>query len=253
MNLGLRDKIVLVTGGSSGLGHETVKQFAGEGAHVAFTYRVCEDKALEKSCSVGDRCKVRVQAYKCELADEASIQDVFSRVISDFGQIDILVNNAGWWPASYVKEMELKEWRKCIDINLTGHFIFSQLFVSHLLKRDQAGKIVNIVSFAGFIGSTTGHSHYASAKGGLIAFTKSLAREVGRHGIHVNAVSPGMMYSEMTRRVFAEKEKDYLNRIPLGRIAEPEEVAASVIFLSSNKADYITGATLDVSGGLLMH
>lgn len=138
-------------------------------------------------------------------------------------------------------------------MNLTGHFIFSKKFVEYCSKTNSRGKIVNIVSFAGFLGSTTGHAHYAAAKAGLVAFTKSIAREVGSSQINVNAVSPGMMHSEMTRDVLAERRLEYEKRIPLGRIAMPEEIAASVVFLSSDKADYITGATLDVSGGLLMY
>ncbi len=253
MNLDLAKKVVLITGGSSGLGYKAAEQFAEEGAAVAITYHVCKEKALKKAGLLRERFGIQAEAYNCDLADENSIKTVFNHVINDFGNIHVLINNAGWWPSAYVKDMPLQEWKSCIDVNLTGHFIFSRLLIEYLMQKKQPGKIVNIVSFAGFIGSTSGHSHYASAKAGLIAFTKSLAREVGRSNIHVNAVSPGMMYTDMTQQTLEDNEQCYLQRIPLGRIAQPEEVAGAVLFLASRQADYITGTTLDVSGGLLMH
>ena len=253
MDLGLKNKVVIITGGSSGLGYETAVKFAEEGASVALTYNSKMDKASDSAVKISKSFDVKAEAYYCDISSEESVDCFFSKVLSEFGRIDILINNAAYWPQSFVKDMELGEWKKCLDVNLTGHFLFSRIFTRYLLENDIRGKIVNIVSFAGFIGSTTGHAHYASSKAGLIAFTKSLARENGPYGINVNAVSPGMMYTPMTEHILKDKESDYIKRIPLGRIADPSEVASSVVFLSSDKADYITGATIDVSGGLLMH
>lgn len=124
--------------------------------------------------------------------------------------------------------------------------------VKHCISNKVNGKIVNIVSQAAFHGSTSGHAHYAAAKGGLVTFTVSLAREVAKYGINVNAVAPGMMRTPMNTKELAEREAEYVKRIPLGRISDPREVAYTVAFLASDKADYITGATIDVTGGMLM-
>ena len=129
--------------------------------------------------------------------------------------------------------------------------MFSKRLVNYLLKRKAKGKIINIVS-AAFHGSTSGHAHYAAATGGVVTFTVSLAREVAPYGINVTAVAPGMMRTPMNKDALAEREDEYLRRIPLGRIADPKEVAYAVAFLASDKADYITGATIDVTGGMLM-
>ena len=253
MDLGLKEKVVIVTGGSSGLGYETARKFAEEGSSVAFSYVSKKENALRLADEISEKYNIKAGAYFCDISSESSINAFFDNVLAEFGKSDILINNAGYWPCSLVSDLELEEWKKCLDTNLTGHFIFSRIFTRYLLENETAGKIVNIVSFAGFIGSTTGHAHYASAKAGLIAFTKSLAREMAPYRINVNAVSPGMMKTSMTRAILDKMESDYIRRIPIGRIAEPEEVASSIVFLSSAKADYITGATVDVSGGLLMH
>ena len=253
MDLGLKDRVVIVTGGSSGLGYETAYQFAGEGSSVALTYNTGREKAEAAALYISEKYGVEAAAFFCDISSENSVNTVFHEIILKFGRADILINNAGYWPKSFVPEMETDDWKRCIDVNLTGHFIFSKIFTRYLLENNMKGKIVNIVSFAGFIGSTTGHAHYASSKAGLVAFTKSLAREMGPYGINVNSVSPGMMNTPMTEKALSKKEVEYVKRIPLSRIADPSEVASSVVFLSSDKADYITGATLDVSGGLLMH
>ena len=148
--------------------------------------------------------------------------------------------------------MSDEEWERTVKINLTGPFLFSKRVVQHLIGRKSPGKIINIVSQAAFHGSTSGHAHYAAAKGGLVTFTVSLAREVAKYGINVVAVAPGMMRTPMNKKELEEREWEYVKRIPLGRISDPMEVANVVAFLASSKADYITGATMDVTGGMLM-
>jgi 3-oxoacyl-[acyl-carrier protein] reductase len=168
------------------------------------------------------------------------------------GKIDILVNNAGVWPTAYVEDMSDEEWDRTIKINLGGPFYLSKRVVQHQIKNKIKGKIINVVSQAAFHGSTSGHAHYAASKGGLVTFTVSLAREVAKYGINVNAIAPGMMRTPMNHDALSRREDDYLQRIPLGRIADPAEIADVVAFLASSKTDYITGATIDVSGGMLM-
>jgi 3-oxoacyl-[acyl-carrier protein] reductase len=148
--------------------------------------------------------------------------------------------------------MPEEQWDSTIDINMKGPFLTCRWAVQKWLKTGRTGRIVNISSQAAFYGSTTGHAHYAASKAGLVTFTKSLAREVASNGICVNAVSPGFMATEMAQDEFRKNKEQYLKRIPLGRIAEPAEIANMVVFLASDRAGYITGATMDVDGGMLM-
>ena len=253
METGLSRKIVIITGGGSGLGRAVAEAFASEGAYPFITYLSRKDPALKLSLRLADQYKVKSGAFYCDITQPDSIDKLLQNISENYGTPDILVNNAATWPTAFVSEMEDSDWDKTIKLNLSGYFYFSKRFINLLLSSEKKGRVVNIVSFAGFIGSTTGHAHYAAAKGGVITFTKSLAREAAGKGITVNAVSPGMMRTPMSEEPLAKNKEAYLKRIPMGRIAEPEEVAPAVVFLSSDKAGYITGATLDVSGGLLMH
>ena len=153
---------------------------------------------------------------------------------------------------AYVTDMTAESFKKTLDIDLVAPFLLCKLFVNNCIQKNKKGKIVNMVSQAAFHGSTSGHAHYAAAKAGLVAFTVSLAREVAPKGINVNAVAPGMMRTPMNKDALSEREDDYLKRIPLRRIADPSEVAAAVVFLCGAESDYMTGATLDVTGGMLM-
>jgi 3-oxoacyl-[acyl-carrier protein] reductase len=143
-------------------------------------------------------------------------------------------------------------WRRTIDINLTGTYLMSREVVNHFLATGNKGRIVNIVSQAAFNGSATGKAHYAASKAGVVAFTVSLAQEVAKEGIRVNAVAPGMMLTEMTRETLEKNRDKYREKIPLGRVADLDEVADVVAFVASDKASYMTGATVDVSGGMLL-
>lgn len=252
MDLGLKDRVALITGAPRGLGRATCLAFAAEGAHVAVHYFDKQDAAIALCDQLGERFGVRAFPVYADITRETDCETLFDAVIAEFGRVDILINNAGLWPTSYVKDMSRQEWDHTVTVNLTGPFMLSRRMVRHLLEAERPGKIVNIVSQAAFQGSTSGHAHYAAAKAGLVNLTVSLAREVARHGIHVNAVAPGMMETPMSADALRERGDAYLERIPLGRIAQPEEVAAVVVFLASDKASYMTGATVDVSGGMLM-
>lgn len=162
------------------------------------------------------------------------------------------MNNAGVWLTSYVREMEQCDFERTIYLDLEVPYILCKMMVNHLMGNERRGKIINIVSQAAFHGSTTGHAHYAAAKGGMVAFMISLAREVAGDGINVNAVAPGMMETPMTKQVLDQKAMYYNSRIPVGRVAKPEEVAGAAVFLASAQADYLTGITIDATGGMLM-
>jgi len=252
MDLSLKDKVALVTGGSRGLGKAICLSLAAEGAKVAVNYRRTADKAQ----AVVDRIKteygLEALAVGGNVAKEADVLSIFKQVAEKFSQIDILVNNAAVCPTCQVKDMSEEMWTETIEVNLTGTFLTSRQFVKRLLEADRAGRIVNIVSQAAFRGSTTGHAPYDASKGGIVSFTIALAREVAQQGIAVNAVAPGIILTEMVAKVLEKNKEKYLDRIPLRRIAEPKEVADVVTFLASERAGYMTGATVDVTGGMLM-
>ncbi len=252
MDFNLKGKVAIVTGGGSGLGAAVSELLSEEGAHVIVNYIVDEDNVKKFVDGLNKKYKSNAVAIYGDITSAKDIENTFNKAVDLYGKVDILVNNAGTWPTAFVKEMKDEEWEKTIKINLTGPYLFSKKMINHLLGRKSKGKIINVVSQAAFHGSTSGHAHYAAAKGGMVIFTVSLAREVAKDGINVVAVAPGMMRTPMNKEALDEREEDYIKRIPLGRIADPEEVANVVVFLASEKADYITGATIDVTGGMLM-
>lgn len=252
MDLNLNGKVVIVTGGGSGLGASISELFAKEGAQVVVNYLVDQTNVFKFVDSINEKYNAQAIPLYGDITSAADIDNIIARCVDMYGKVDILVNNAGIWPTQFVENMSDEEWERTVRINLTGPFMFSKRVVKHLIERKSKGKIINIVSQAAFHGSTSGHAHYAAAKGGLVTFTVSLAREVAKYGINVTAVAPGMMRTPMNKKELAERESEYIQRIPLGRISDPIEVAYSVAFLASDKADYITGATIDVTGGMLM-
>ena len=254
MDYELNGKVAIVTGGGSGLGAATVELLLQEGANVAISYIVDEEKVLARVKELNEKYAGDVIAVYNDVSNQESDEELIAKVLDKFGKIDILINSAGIWPTAYVKEMKLEAFRKTLDINLLGPFILSKIFINQWIDNGQRGKIINVVSQAAFHGSTSGHAHYASSKAGLVGFTVSLAREVAPYGINVDAVAPGIMRSPMNEEVLQDPKRvdAYLERIPLRRVAEPVDVARTILFLASSQADYITGATIDVTGGMLM-
>lgn len=252
MDLNLKGKVAIVTGGGSGLGAAISELLASEGVNVVVNFIADQTNVFKFVDVLNEKYEAKAIPLYGDITNAADVDNIISRCIDMYGKIDILVNNAGIWPTAKVEDMSDEEWEKTVRINLTAPFMFSKRVVKHLIERKSKGKIINIVSQAAFHGSTSGHAHYAAAKGGLVTFTISLAREVAKYGINVTAVAPGMMRTPMNKKELAEREDKYIERIPLGRISEPVEVAYTVAFLASDKADYITGATIDVTGGMLM-
>ncbi|MGE7218571.1 3-oxoacyl-ACP reductase family protein [Priestia koreensis] len=251
MDLGIRGKTAIVTGGSRGVGKEIAITLAKEGANVALTYQGNEEKAQEVVAEI-QKLGCKGIAYQVNLAHAEEAVKLIERSIDDFGEVDILVNNAGVWPKSYVNEMELTEWEQTLDINLTSVFLTCKTFSNYLLKSNKSGKILNITSQAAFHGSTTGHAHYAASKAGMIGFSISLARELAKYQINVNNLALGIVETDMIRESLEQNKDYYVNRIPLGRVATAKEIAEIASFLVSEKANYMTGATLDATGGMLM-
>ncbi|HUT93582.1 MAG TPA: 3-oxoacyl-ACP reductase family protein [Thermoguttaceae bacterium] len=252
MDLKLKDKVALVTGGSRGLGRAISLGLAAEGAKVAVNYRTHGDEAEAVVAEIRRDYGVEAVAVVGDVADEGEVQRMFRLTEETFSRVDVLVNNAAVCPTCRVEDLSEEEWTRTLQVNLTGTFLACREMVRRLLAAGRPGRIVNVSSTAAFLGSTTGHAPYDASKGGVIAFTISLAREVAPRGIAVNAVAPGMMYTDMTAETLKANEEKYLDRIPLRRIADPVEVADVVVFLASQAASYMTGATVNVSGGLLM-
>ena len=242
MDLNLHHRTAIVTGGATGLGKEFVLSLAREGVNICFTY-MHEDEHPELLVeTVKSTTNVEIVAVKTDLSDEQSRENLFATCIDRLGNADILVNNAGIWLSGYVTEITPQDWDKVMNINLKAVFHLSQLFVNHCLAKDRAGSILNI----------TGHAHYAASKAGLVAFSISLAREVAKQKINVNNIAVGIMDTAMIRKNIEQNPDYYVSRIPVGRVAQPHEIADIGVFMVSPKTSYMTGATLDVTGGMLM-
>jgi 3-oxoacyl-[acyl-carrier protein] reductase len=252
MELGLAGKTALVTGGSRGLGSAVCDALAAEGVHVAVNCRRELTLASQVSRRLEELHGVRSLALPGDVSQPEEVIQVFDRCEEELGEIDILINNAGIWPSGFVHEIDDDAWDRTLRVNLKGPFLTCREAIRRWLAAERGGRIVNVSSPAAFLGSTTGHADYAASKAGLCNFTVSLAREVAAKGIYVNAVAPGMMQTDMASGALHENLEHYLRRIPLGRIARPDEIAATIVFLASPLASYSTGATFDVSGGMLM-
>lgn len=252
MDLHLKDKVVLVTGGSRGIGSAICEAFAGEGACVAFGYIRSKDKAEALAARLQDKYLTKVMCVAADMSKEPEILAMIAEVEQSFGTVDILVNNAAVCPSGPIVSYTVETWEQTFATNVTGMFIASREVVRRMQEQHRGGAIVNIASQAAFRGSTTGHLPYDSSKGAMISFTVGLAREVSAQGIRVNAVAPGLVRTEMVAKTWEERKERYLQNIPIHRIAEPEEIAGIVAFLASDRASYITGATVDASGGMMM-
>lgn len=250
MDKRLDGKTAIVTGGSRGLGAAVCARLAQDGANVVLTYEQSREKAESLAGTIADRYGVRAAAVRADAAEEADVRSLFRLVEARFGAAHILVNNAGICPVSLIKDTPLEVWDRVMAVNLRGVFLTCREMVNHAAAHGQGASIVNIASSAAYIGSKNGKSHYAASKGGVVSFTVSLAKETAADHVRVNAVAPGLMYTDMTAELLDADGEKYRRQIPLGRVAELEEVAAAVAFLAGPEASYITGSVMDVSGGL---
>ena len=252
MQLNLKNKNVLVTGGSRGIGKAICIAFAREGANMIINYRNNKEVAENLASDLEKEMQVKAVAIGANLENEDQLNQLLHQSEKALGSIDILINNAAVCPSGPIQSYTREIWEETFSVNVTGMFLLSKFVVSRWIEKGYPGAIVNMVSQAAFRGSTTGHLPYDSSKGAMVSFTIGLAREVAKYGIRVNAVAPGLVRTEMVAKTWEEKKERYLQTIPLFRIAEPEEIASVVVFIASDKASYITGTTIDVSGGMLM-
>ena len=243
----LADRVVLVTGASRGIGAATALACARVGADVALGY-VSDAEGAERTAAAIREMGRHAAAFQADVRDPAQVDEMVKSVGAEFGRVDGLVNNAGIMPQSQFADMTVEEWREVIDVDLTGSFLCTKAVLPGMLARG-AGSIVMISSRLGQIGFS-GVSHYAAAKAGLLALTKSLAKEVGPQGIRVNAVAPGVTITDMTAEVTqGDVGARRLAELPAGRFATADEVALSVVFLLSDAALLFHGQTLCPNGG----
>lgn len=254
MDLELRGKTAIVTGGSTGLGAGICEVLAYEGMNVIINYIFDQPQADAFAADLSLKAGTKCVAYYGDISKAEDIDNIFNLAETAYGHVDVLVNNAGIWPTTMIEDMPDDEWRKVIDINLNGTYFFCKRAAMHFLKHNVSGHIVNISSKSGFAVTSPGHAHYATTKGALTLLIKSFAREFAAKGITINGVAPGMVRTPLNEDKLSQKEwlDYYEKRIPVGRVATAKEVAYAVAFLASEKAKNITGTVIDVTGGMLI-
>ena len=250
----LAGKHALVTGASQGIGRATALVLAREGADIAINHfpdaeGVHRRNAEAVAAEIADLGR-RTLIVGADVAQEEDSTEMFAQAVREFGCVDILVNNAGILRDATLRNLTREQWDEVLDVNLGSMFNCSKPAAVHMRER-AAGAIVNIASVIGLTGNF-GQTNYAAAKAGAIGFTKSLARELARYGVRVNAVAPGFMDTDMTRNIDPEIKENIRRQIPLGHFGTAEDIADAILFLVSDEARYITGEVLSVNGGWYM-
>lgn len=246
MDFGLKDQVVMVTGGGSGIGAEAARSFAAQGAKVAIVDRnLAGANAVRVEIAAAGG---RSAAYETDVTDEASVQQTVDAIQRDLGPVSVLVNNAGFTRDMKIMRMSLADWSSVVDVVLKGAFLCSRAVIPVMVEAGY-GRIVNISSRAHL--GNPGQANYSSAKAGIIGFTRALSLEYGKNNITVNAVAPGIINTAaVTSLPHYERIREAAEKItPIPRIGEPEDVANAIVFLSSRLSSYITGETLHVTGG----
>jgi len=243
----LLGKKAIVTGGSRGIGRAIALEFAKQGADILINYNHSREAAEQLASEIRELGQIAI-TVKASVSDSSAVHDMISQAADKFGQVDIMVNNAGLTKDALLMIMTENSWDEVIDTNLKGLFYCCKEVVRLMIKQ-RHGSIINISSLTGVAGQA-GQCNYAASKGGVIAFTKSLAQEIGAFGIRVNTIAPGLIKTSITDASFQNGFD--VKRIPLRRLGMPEDVAKAAVFLASELSTYITGTVLPVNGGLYM-
>ncbi len=244
----LKDQVAIATGGTRGIGKAVSLLFAEEGAKVIANF----SRDVESAENLKGEAKSRgfsLSLFKADVTQLDQVKEMVEETFAQYGKIDILVNNVGLVRDNFLMLMSDEDWDSLVRANLNSLFYCCRVVIRKMIPQ-RKGKIINISSISGIMG-TPGQANYAATKGGMISFTKSLARELGSFNIHVNAVAPGLIESEVVSKMPKEKIGAILKSSSLGRIGKPEEVARAVLFLASEQSDYITGQTIVVDGGIV--
>jgi len=250
-NLGLADKVAVVTGGSRGIGKAVVSMLASFGSHVVVNY-VRDEAAATATVNLAQSHNVKALAIQADVSKLSDAERLLQETVEHFARVDFLICNAGIWEGAAVESISEELWDKSLDINLKGTWSVCRAAVP-IMKQQRFGRIVIVSSTAGQRGEPN-YSNYAASKGGQISFTKSLAPELGPFGINVNCVAPGWVETEMTTEALgdAAQQESIIKGIPVGRVATPEDIAGAIVFLCSNWANHITGEVLNVNGGSVL-
>ena len=247
----LQDKTAFITGASKGLGRAIAERFVEEGARVVIAD--IDQVNLDKTLAETKVDASRLTAINLDVSDFDAVQAAINGTIADFGALDILVNNAGFSPKKNWLEYEISEWRKVLDVNLSGEFFGARAVAEHMMER-RSGRIINMSSSSWRHGGVAsgGGMPYVSSKAGVIGLTRSLSKALGPYNVTVNAIAPGPTHTPMTESWLPQTEDALLEHIPLGRLGTPRDIANAALFLASDEAAFITGSCLDVNGGLTM-
>ena len=246
----LQGQGAVVTGGSRGIGRATCLALAAVGAQVIVGY-VRNRRAAEQTCREAAAFGASPQPLQVDVSQPDEVYRFMDQATELTDSLDILVNCAGTWPQARIDNIEDRDWDDTLATNLSGTYYTCKAASQAMILQKQ-GRIVNFTSIAAVRGAYSGHAHYAAAKGGVASLTRTLANELGRHQITVNAVAPGVIRTDMTAQALDERESEYAQQTALGRIGQPDEAAGAVLFLVSPAADYVTGQTLHVNGGMWM-
>ena len=247
--MNLENKIALITGGSRGIGRAVALELAKFGVNIGISYVSNGDKANEVLQEIREH-GVKAVAVQANVSLEEDVTHMVKTVEKELGAIDILVNNAGVTKDNLLIRMKTDEWEEVMDVNLKGSFLCTKAVARGMMKK-RYGKIINITSVVGIMGNP-GQGNYSASKAGVIGFTKSMAKELSSRGIRVNAIAPGFIETDMTDVLKDEIKDDMLKAIPLNSLGKPEDIANVVVFLASDRSDYITGQVINVDGGLLI-
>ncbi len=254
IDFNVKGKTIVITGGTGGIGSITAKALAEHGMHIAIVDIEQEESTRDLVASI-KTLGVECRYYRCDVSNRQAVRMLSEQVIKDFGKVDVLFNNAAYCRLIHLEQMTDEHFDETVNVSLRGCFICSQEFGKYMIERGKGGVIISTASTAAIVGLPRGTSHHSAAKAGICGFTRSMALEWGKYNIRCNVIAPGQVDTVPLIKLMENKQykKDILGSIPLKRVAKRKEIAAAVLYLSSDMASFITGQTLVIDGGYTIH